>query len=37
LTTIDGGLIGRPHIGLLTRVMARRIEEKEGLQQTLLL
>jgi len=27
----DGGPLGRPHIGPLTRVMATIIEEKEGL------
>jgi len=33
----DGGLFGRIHIGPLSRVMARRMEEEERLQKTLLL
>jgi len=33
----DGGSSGRTHIEPLTRIMARRIEEKEGVKKNIIL
>ena len=37
LNTIDGGPSRKTHIGPLNRVMAKRMEEEEGVQKTLFL